>query len=96
MSAQPIDYRDPRDPAVILETLPERARGVFLEEYQATAARAARDVNGYRALQELLHNWAGRAVAYSCPGFFEDRQAAAQPSADDVSLAELDAERRAR
>ena len=96
MSAQPVEHHaDPRDPAVILARLPERARSVFLEEYQAAAERAAHDVTAFAALRQLLHDWAGRAVAYSRPEYWQGRQEALQPSPANISLEELAARRRA-
>ncbi len=59
---------DPDDPVEILRVLPGRFRGQFLAEY-AAAAEAARRVEGYRALHDLLRRWRLTAAAYSGPGF---------------------------
>ena len=95
MSAQPIAYDDPRDPASILSRLPECAREPFLEEYRA-AVDAAHQVAGYRALQALLQSWSTRATAYERPDFMQTRAAAARPADDDVTLEELTARRMSR
>lgn len=71
MSAQPVQEHDPDDPVEILRVLPGRFRGQFLAEY-AAAVEAARRVEGYRALHDLLRRWRLTAAAYSAPGF-EDR-----------------------
>lgn len=71
MTAQPIHQEpDPRDPEVILAKLPERVRGVFLEEYQVAVDAAHKPV-GYRKLQQMLQTWSVRAMAYSKPDFFD-------------------------
>jgi hypothetical protein len=67
MSAQPVQEHDPDDPVEILRVLPGRFRGQFLAEY-AAAAEAARRVEGYRALHDLLRRRL-TAAAYSAPGF---------------------------
>ncbi|MGI9007478.1 MAG: DUF6247 family protein [Streptosporangiaceae bacterium] len=78
MSAQPVLEHDPDDPTEILRALPERFREQFLAEYRA-AIQAAWQVEGYRALHELLRLWRLRAVAYSDPeseaGLAEMREA---------------------
>ncbi|HXP18398.1 MAG TPA: DUF6247 family protein [Streptosporangiaceae bacterium] len=86
MSAQPVSEHDPDDPDEILRALPEIYRETFLREYYAGAAEAARTVDGYRQLRELLRLWRLRSVAYSSHGF-EERQArvAEALSAGDVS-----------
>lgn len=68
MSAQPVQEHDPDDPVEILRVLPGRFRRQFLAEY-AAAADAARRVEGYRALHDLLRRWRLTAAAYSAPGF---------------------------
>ena len=68
MSAQPVQENDPDDPVEILRVLPGRFRRQFLAEY-AAAAEAARRVEGYRALHDLLRRWRLTAAAYSAPGF---------------------------
>jgi len=68
MSAQPVHEHDPDDPVEILHVLPDRFREQFLAEY-AAAAEAARQVEGYRALHDLLRRWRLTAAAYSEPGF---------------------------
>lgn len=95
MSAQPIQYEDPRDPAAILQRLPERARAAFLSEYEPAAELAAHDVTAWRALSQLLWDWAGRSVAYSHPDYERSRAEALDPSVQGVTLAQLDADRRA-
>jgi hypothetical protein len=95
MSAQPIDYHHSDDLVVtILRTLTEPARPLFLREFEL-AALEADDAAGRQALADLLHNWMGRAVAMSRPGFAAARAAAARPADSDVPLAVLDAELRA-
>jgi hypothetical protein len=56
--------RHPDDPVAIL---PGRFREQFLAEY-AAAAEAARQVEGYRTLHDLLRRWRLTAAAYSEPG----------------------------
>ncbi len=68
MSAQPVREHDPDDPVEILRVLPGRFREQFLAEY-AAAAEAARRVEGYRALHDLLRLWRLTAAAYSEPSF---------------------------
>jgi len=68
MSAQPVQEYDPDDPVEILRVLPEQFHQQFLAEY-AAAAEGARQVQGYRALHDLLRLWRLTAVAYSDPGF---------------------------
>lgn len=68
MSAQPVHEHDPDDPVEILHVLPDRFREQFLAEY-AAAAEAARQVEGYRALHDLLRRWRLTAAAYSEPDF---------------------------
>lgn len=94
MSAQSIRFDDPHDPAVIVRSLPEWARPVFLGEFEA-AALAASDAAGRAALEAFLHQWAARAVAYARPGFRAEQEAAARPVADGVALETLIAARRA-
>jgi hypothetical protein len=68
MSAQPVQENDPDDPVEILRVLPRRFHEQFLGEY-ADTAEAARRVEGYRALHDLLRRWRLTAAAYSAPGF---------------------------
>jgi len=70
MSAQPAAEHDPDDPVAILRALPGRYHRQFLAGYRA-AAEAAREPDGYQALQALLRLWRLRAVAYSDPGYGE-------------------------
>lgn len=74
MSAQPVHAPDPDDPVEILRVLPQQFHGQFRAEYQA-AVEAARRIEGYRKLQDLLRLWRLTAAAYADPGF-EDRLAA--------------------
>jgi hypothetical protein len=53
MSAQPVQEYDPDDPVEILRVLPEQFHEQFLTEHRA-AAEGARQVEGYRALHDLL------------------------------------------
>jgi hypothetical protein len=92
MSAQPIHEHDPGDPQVILAQLPERARPGFLAEYHA-AVDAAHDLAGYRRLQDLLHLWSIRTIAYNKPGYHEAMEEARQGTGETVPLAEVIAER---
>jgi len=69
MSAQPVAEPDPDDPVEILRVLPERFHEQFRAEYTAAAAEAARHVEGYRALHDLLRLWRLTAAAYTAPGF---------------------------
>ena len=62
MTAQPVQEHDPDDPVEILRVVPGRFRGQFLAEY-AAAAEAARRVEGYRALHDLLRRWRLTAAA---------------------------------
>ncbi|MDX6428388.1 MAG: hypothetical protein QOE54_754 [Streptosporangiaceae bacterium] len=88
MSAQPIHEHDPRDPQVILAQLPERARPGFLAEYHA-AVDAAHDLAGYRRLQDLLHLWSIRTIAYSKPGYYEAMEQARQGTGETVPLVDV-------
>ena len=63
MSAQPVQEHDPDDPVEILHVLPARLHEQFLAEY-AAAAEAARRVEGYRALHDLLREWRLTAVRH--------------------------------
>ncbi len=69
MSAQPVHEPDPDDPVEILRVLPARFHEQFLAEYYQAAAEAARRVDGYRQLHDLLRMWRLSAVAYAEPGF---------------------------
>ena len=69
MSAQPVAESDPDDPVEIMRVLPERFHEQFRAEYIAAAAEAARHVEGYRALHDLLRLWRLTAAAYTAPGF---------------------------
>lgn len=68
MSAQPVQEHDPDDPVEILRVLPAPFHDQFLAEY-ATAALAARRVEGYRDLHGLLRLWRLTAAACTEPGF---------------------------
>jgi hypothetical protein len=83
MTAQPSGEPGWDGPAEILELLPDRWHGQFLDEYRA-ALDAARDVRQWRHLAELLTRWQLRAAAYSDPGF-----AAAAEAARDARLQDL-------
>ena len=74
MSAQPVHEPDPDDPDEILRVLPERFHDQFLAEYYEAAGEAARRVDGYRQLHDLLRRWRLSAAAYSAPGFGERLQ----------------------
>jgi hypothetical protein len=75
MSAQPVHEPDPDDPVEILRVLPERFHEQFLAEYYEAAGEAARQVDGYRQLHNLLRRWRLSAVAFSAAGFDERLQA---------------------
>jgi hypothetical protein len=77
MSALPVEDAgpDPDDPVEILRTLPRQFHEQFKAEYRA-AAEAAREVEGYRALHQLLRLWRLRAAAYSDPDYWASRAAA--------------------
>jgi hypothetical protein len=75
MSAQPVHEPDPDDPVEILRVLPERFHEQFLAEYYQAASEAARQVDGYRQLHDLLRLWRLSAAAYSAAGFEERLQA---------------------
>jgi hypothetical protein len=68
MSAQPVHEPDPDDPIEILHVLPERFHDQFLAEYYEAASEAARQVDGYRQLHDLLRRWRLSAAACSAPG----------------------------
>lgn len=74
MSAQPVhhepDPRDPQDPQMIHDRLPETVRAKFLAEYH-TAVDGAHDLAGYRQLRELLQTWSLLATAYAKPDFHQ-------------------------
>ncbi len=71
MSAQPVHEPDLDDPVEILRVLPGRFHDQFLAEYY----EAARQVDGYRQLHDLLRRWRLSAAAYSALGFGERLQA---------------------
>lgn len=75
VSAQPVHEPDPDDPVEILRVLPERCHDQFLAEYYEAASVAARQVDGYRQLHDLLRRWRLIAAAFSAPGFEERLQA---------------------
>jgi hypothetical protein len=75
MSAQPLHEPDPDNPVEILRVLPERFHEQFLVEYYQAASEAARQVDGYRQLHDLLRRWRLSAAAFSGPGFEERLQA---------------------
>ncbi|GAA4620802.1 hypothetical protein GCM10023196_006210 [Actinoallomurus vinaceus] len=97
MSAQPVEhYEDPRDPQIILRSLPERERSVFLKDYRE-AVDAAHDPAGYRILQHKLERWATKVrildnVLEQNPNYYEDldasRQAILNGTADTVPVEE--------
>ena len=89
MSAQPIHEDDPRDPAVILQRLPERERARFLAEYETAAVAAAHEVWRYRKLQEFLHRWSLLADAYSQPDFYERKAEVAAGIGEYLSMDEI-------
>jgi hypothetical protein len=70
MSAQPIEEHDPRDPEVILRSLPERERDEFLRQYHE-AVDAAHDPAGYKEFQKVLQTWSLAVVATNKPGYYE-------------------------
>lgn len=70
MSAQPIEEHGPRDPRVILNSLPERERAEFLRQYH-DAIHAAHDPAGYKQFQRILHGWSLAVVATNDPGYYE-------------------------
>jgi len=84
MSAELVQEHDPDDPVEILRVLPGRFREQFRTEY-AAAAEAARRVEGYRDLHDLLRRWRLTAAAYSAPGF-EARLASMQKAVRTGSL----------
>jgi hypothetical protein len=88
MTAQPIYEPDPDDPVEILRTLPEPYHQQFLTEYYEAAAEAARRVDGYRRLHDLLRLWRLRAVAYSDPGYGDRLQAVRDGRAENFAPAE--------
>ncbi|MGW2311874.1 DUF6247 family protein [Actinomadura luteofluorescens] len=62
MSVQPLHQEpDPRDPQVIVDSLPEGERDFFLAQYRERAHAAADDLTGYKALQRFLNVWSIRA-----------------------------------
>lgn len=73
MSAQPVEQpgNDPRDPAVIVERLPEQVREQFLREYEAAMTAAAHEVWRYKEVQKLLQQWSLLAAAYSKTDFLD-------------------------
>jgi Family of unknown function (DUF6247) len=74
VTAQPVhDSLD--DPAEILRLLPDEYHGQFLDGYYR-ALDAAHRPQEFRALQEMLHLWRLRAVAYSSPGYADRLEAA--------------------
>lgn len=91
MTAQPIEYDDPRDPSWILAALPARMRPTFLAEYES-AVDAAHDPERYRALSELLQHWSVRAQAFASPGYTAARAEALGPG-PFLSLEDIDARR---
>jgi hypothetical protein len=92
MTAEPIGHGDPNDPRVILDRLPDRARRHFLAEYEA-AVEAAREVDGYRKLRQLLQSWSVRAVAYAKPDFHERYEEIRAGRGEYITLEEVVARR---
>lgn len=88
MSAQPLHEPDPDDPVEILRVLPAEYHELFQAEYYVAADRAARKIDGYRRLHDLLRLWRLRAVAYSDPGYAERRAAARDGRAEDFIAAD--------
>lgn len=84
MSARPVTDPDPDDPVEILRVLPEQFHEQFLAEY-AEAADAARQVQGFRALHDLLRLWRLTAIACTAPGYY-DRLASVRESVSTGSL----------
>lgn len=84
---------DPHDPQLIFDALPERERDRFVREYRH-AAEAAREISGYRQLQEFLDQWSHLAAAYSSPGFYEAREHARTGTGERYTLDDVAAGRR--
>jgi Family of unknown function (DUF6247) len=83
MSAQPVEHHeDPCDPQVILRSLPERERSVFLTDYRQ-AVDTAHDPAGYRVLRQKLEMWATKVkilerVLEQNPDYYEELDASRQ------------------
>jgi Family of unknown function (DUF6247) len=88
MSAQPIHESDPDDPVEILGVLPAEFHEQFQAEYYVAAGEAARRIDGYRRLHELLRLWRLRAVAYSDPGYADRSTAAAEGRSENFAAAD--------
>ena len=86
MTAQPVD-QSAEDPERILGLLPPKWHEQFLRDYHQ-ALDAAHEVWRFQHLQDVLHVWYLRAVAYSSPGFDERLQAAREGRAEVFTPAE--------
>ncbi len=69
MSAEPLQEHNPDDPVEILRVLPSQFHDQFLHDYADAAAGAARQIEGYRKLHDLLRLWRLTAAAHTAPGF---------------------------
>lgn len=78
------DVPDPDDPAEILRRLPARWQGQFLGEYRA-GLDAAREVQQWHRLRDLLHRWRLRAAAYSDPEFERSAQVARDARPEELT-----------
>ena len=86
MTAQPI-HDSPNDPVEILRLLPDEYHSQFLDDCNH-ALDAAQRPGEFRALEEMLHLWRLRAVAYSSPGYPERLEAASNGDAAESVPAE--------
>lgn len=66
--------REPDDPWVISQALPEQYREEFEDDYRR-ALRAAGNPRGFLALRRTLRNWRARADWYSDPAYREMHEA---------------------
>jgi hypothetical protein len=93
-AAQVEGEREPDDPYVILQVLPQEYHEWFLADYRR-ALREAYPAEGFLALQRMLRQWRKRAEWYSDPAY-QEQMHEANPSPKSRPWAELRKEMRAQ
>jgi hypothetical protein len=93
-AAQVEGEREPDDPYVILQALPDEYREWFLADYRR-ALRDAYPAEGFLALRRMLRQWHKRAEWYSDPAY-QERMRASGPPQSSRPWAELREELRAQ
>jgi hypothetical protein len=88
MTAQPVEHDDPLDPVRILADLPANERPFFAAEYRELAD-AARDPQGWEALNRYLRRMRFHADATKDPEYWRDREAARNGTGHGMPLEEV-------